>query len=303
MVNRAFLRSNNLASRLGIESAATGGIKKDIDTAKGMAVQDETTTEAPQEEAKYKSLLRRKIVDADVLDTAKGKVLSAIRVLKSSLDAKVSKNVTVTPLVAEIKKVMGKQLDIDLKKAMGGKKDGELRKFLLRNKAAILENMTTTYLMTAMPDAIQKQVDGVWTSDWAGKKIDREKVSTDNGNNKFWRFHQIDGDNVILAAGGDVVGDIPQGLPSFKAPVIQWDLLLALLPAALVMALIGFMEATSISKAIATSTGERVDTNKELVGQGLANIAGSFFGSYTVSGSFSRSAVAAPTRAYTPATR
>ena len=180
LVNRAFLRSNNLASRLGIESAATGGIKKDIDTAKGMAVQEETVTEAPQEEAKYKSLLRRKIVDADVLDTAKGKVLSAIRVLKSPLDAKVSKNVTVTPLIAELKKVMGKQLDIDLKKAMGGKKDGELRKFLLRNKAAILENMTTTYLMTAMPDAIQKQVDGVWTSDWAGKKIDREKVSTDN---------------------------------------------------------------------------------------------------------------------------
>jgi MFS superfamily sulfate permease-like transporter len=59
------------------------------------------------------------------------------------------------------------------------------------------------------------------------------------------------------------------------------------------MALIGFMEATSISKAIATRTGERVDTNKELIGQGLANIAGSFFSSYTVSGSFSRSAVAA----------
>jgi MFS superfamily sulfate permease-like transporter len=53
------------------------------------------------------------------------------------------------------------------------------------------------------------------------------------------------------------------------------------------------MEATSISKAIASSTGERVDASKELVGQGLANIAGSFFGSFTVSGSFSRSAVAA----------
>jgi MFS superfamily sulfate permease-like transporter len=76
-------------------------------------------------------------------------------------------------------------------------------------------------------------------------------------------------------------------------PTIQWELVLALLPAALVMALIGFMEATSISKAIASSTGERVDASKELVGQGLANIAGSFFGSFTVSGSFSRSAVAA----------
>lgn len=114
-----------------------------------------------------------------------------------------------------------------------------------------------------------------------------------------WRFHHVDGDSVILSAGGAVVGNIPQGLPSFNVPVIQWDLLLALLPAALVMALIGFMEATSISKAIATSTGDRVDTSKELVGQGLANIVGSFFGSYTVSGSFSRSAVAARSGAKT----
>jgi MFS superfamily sulfate permease-like transporter len=75
--------------------------------------------------------------------------------------------------------------------------------------------------------------------------------------------------------------------------------MIALLPAAMVMALIGFMEATSISKAIATSTGDRIDTNKELIGQGLANIAGSFFGSYTVSGSFSRSAVASRTGART----
>ena len=114
-----------------------------------------------------------------------------------------------------------------------------------------------------------------------------------------WRFHNVKNGNVTLSSGGAVVGDIPKGLPSYEVPVIHWDLLLALLPAALVMALIGFMEATSISKAIATTTGERVDTSKELVGQGLANIAGSFFGSYTVSGSFSRSAVAARTGAKT----
>ena len=108
-----------------------------------------------------------------------------------------------------------------------------------------------------------------------------------------WRFSGIKNHQIVLSAGGSVVGVIPEGLPSFQAPTVQWDLLLALLPAALVMALIGFMEATSISKAIASSTGERVDPSKELVGQGLANIAGSFFGSFTVSGSFSRSAVAA----------
>ena len=115
--------------------------------------------------------------------------------------------------------------------------------------------------------------------------------ASDDG--KTWRFAKLADEQIIFAAGGAVVGNIPQGLPSFEVPVLRWDLMLALLPAALVMALIGFMEATSISKAIATTTGERVDTSKELIGQGVANIAGSFFGSYTVSGSFSRSAVAA----------
>ena len=121
-------------------------------------------------------------------------------------------------------------------------------------------------------------------------------ASTDG---RRWRLQGVRDGHVTLSAGGDVVGVIPEGLPSFEVPVVHWDLVLALLPAALVMALIGFMEATSISKAIATSTGERVDTNKELIGQGLANIAGSFFSSYTVSGSFSRSAVAARTGAKT----
>lgn len=116
---------------------------------------------------------------------------------------------------------------------------------------------------------------------------------------KTWRFTGVKDNQVILSSGGEVVGDIPKGLPSFNAPVIEWGLLLSLLPAALVMALIGFMEATSISKAIASSTGEKIDASKELVGQGLANIAGSFFGSFTVSGSFSRSAVAARTGART----
>ncbi|MGB5669935.1 MAG: SulP family inorganic anion transporter, partial [Sedimenticolaceae bacterium] len=114
-----------------------------------------------------------------------------------------------------------------------------------------------------------------------------------------WRFQDVKDGKVALSAGGDVVGVIPEGLPSLEVPTVHWDLVLALLPAALVMALIGFMEATSISKAIATSTGERVDANKELIGQGLANIAGSFFSSFTVSGSFSRSAVAARSGAKT----
>ncbi|MCB1800220.1 MAG: STAS domain-containing protein [Gammaproteobacteria bacterium] len=117
------------------------------------------------------------------------------------------------------------------------------------------------------------------------------------GDGRTWRFAGLSGNEITLTSGGAVVGDIPHGLPAFAVPHIQLDLVLALLPAALVMALIGFMEATSISKAIATTTGERVNASKELIGQGLANIVGSFFSSYTVSGSFSRSAVAAKTGA------
>jgi MFS superfamily sulfate permease-like transporter len=129
--------------------------------------------------------------------------------------------------------------------------------------------------------------------------VSEDTVGAQSHDDKTWRFHHAEDGKVIFSAGGAVIGNIPQGLPSFKVPDFRWDLLLALLPSAIVMALIGFMEATSISKAIATVTGEKVDTSKELIGQGLANITGSFFGSYTVSGSFSRSAVAARTGAKT----
>lgn len=116
---------------------------------------------------------------------------------------------------------------------------------------------------------------------------------------KTWRFLTVSNNKVVFSAGGAVVGDIPEGLPHFSVPVIDFEIMLMLLPAAFIMALIGFLEATSISKAIAVKTKQEVNINKELVGQGLANTIGSFFGSYTVSGSFSRSAVAARTGART----
>lgn len=108
-----------------------------------------------------------------------------------------------------------------------------------------------------------------------------------------WRVSSVEGSKVKLTGGGEVVGAIPAGLPGFQVPQIDWKLVLPLLPAALIMALLGFIEATSISKAISAKTGQRINTNRELVGQGLANIVGSFFHAYVVSGSFSRSAVAA----------
>ncbi len=88
-----------------------------------------------------------------------------------------------------------------------------------------------------------------------------------------------------------VVGDIPQGIPLPSLPSVDWDLLDRILGKAFIIALVGFMEAYAIAKFIASQTKQKIDVNQELIGQGLANLVGSFFKSFPVSGSFSRSAV------------
>ena len=93
------------------------------------------------------------------------------------------------------------------------------------------------------------------------------------------------------AAGGAVVGEVPSGLPGFSIPELNWTITGQLLASAVTIALIGFMEAIAIAKAMAGQTRQRLDTNQELVGQGVANITAGLFQAYPVSGSFSRSAV------------
>jgi MFS superfamily sulfate permease-like transporter len=94
-----------------------------------------------------------------------------------------------------------------------------------------------------------------------------------------------------MTGGGEVVGRIPRGLPSLSVPEIDYDIIMHLLPYAVIIALLGFMEAISVAKAMAAKTGQRLDPNRELIGQGLANICGAVAKSYPISGSFSRSAV------------
>jgi SulP family sulfate permease len=72
---------------------------------------------------------------------------------------------------------------------------------------------------------------------------------------------------------------------------IDFSVMIYFLPNVAIISLLGFMEAISVAKAIAAKTGQRLDPNRELIGQGLANIVGSVAKSYPVSGSFSRSAV------------
>ena len=93
------------------------------------------------------------------------------------------------------------------------------------------------------------------------------------------------------AHGGKVVGVVPEGLPSIGIPNFDMSVALDLITKGIVIAVIGYMEAISIAKAIAVQTRQRIDANQGLVGQGLGNIASGLSGAYPVAGSFSRSAV------------
>ncbi len=111
----------------------------------------------------------------------------------------------------------------------------------------------------------------------------------------LWRLKvgnkTIKEDSIQMIGGGAVVGTVPKGLPSFTIPPLDFNIFLHLLPYAIIISLLGFMEAISIAKALAGKTGQRLDPNQELIGQGLANMIGSVSKGYPVSGSFSRSAV------------
>lgn len=91
--------------------------------------------------------------------------------------------------------------------------------------------------------------------------------------------------------GGQVVGNIPEGIPSLALPTFNINVLGNMLVAAIIISLIGFMEAISIAKAMAAKTKDHIDPNQELIGQGLGNMIGSLSQAYPTSGSFSRSAV------------
>ncbi|WP_296635612.1 solute carrier family 26 protein [Polaribacter sp.] len=89
-----------------------------------------------------------------------------------------------------------------------------------------------------------------------------------------------------------IVGKVPSGLPSFQLPEIPLNQVSNLTPIALTLALIAFMEAISVSKAIEEKQNDyEIDSNQELVALGASNMIGSFFQSYPTTGGFSRTAV------------
>lgn len=98
----------------------------------------------------------------------------------------------------------------------------------------------------------------------------------------------------------DAVPALPGALPPPSMPDLSIDTLRKLFAATLVMTLLGLTEAVAIARAIAARDREPLDGSREFVGQGLANIAGSFASSFPTSGSFNRSGVNAGSGARTP---
>lgn len=97
-----------------------------------------------------------------------------------------------------------------------------------------------------------------------------------------------------------LVGEIPAHLPPLSSPDFSYETIKMLAPEAFAVALLGLIEAVSISRAVAAKSSQRIGASQEFIGQGLSNIVGSFFSSYAGSGSFTRSGINYEAGARTP---
>jgi SulP family sulfate permease len=97
-----------------------------------------------------------------------------------------------------------------------------------------------------------------------------------------------------------LVGELPRNLPSPSVPDLSFSTIKQLGSGALAVALLGLVEAVSIARSVALKSGQHINGNQEFIGQGLANVVGSFFSSYASSGSFTRSGINYTAGARTP---
>ncbi len=89
-----------------------------------------------------------------------------------------------------------------------------------------------------------------------------------------------------------IVGEIPQGLPKFAMPILDFSKIIRLLPVAVTLAFLGYTEAFSIGKSVEEKQGTyQIVPNQELLALGFANVLGSLFQSYPSAASFSRTAI------------
>jgi SulP family sulfate permease len=103
----------------------------------------------------------------------------------------------------------------------------------------------------------------------------------------------------LAQQGVKVIGDIPASLPHPRIPELNVAAIHDLAGSALAIALLGLLEAISMAKMIAATTGQKLDMNQQCLSEGLANFAGSFFQCMPGAGSLTRSAINQQAGAYT----
>ena len=106
----------------------------------------------------------------------------------------------------------------------------------------------------------------------------------------------------LEAKGVPVVGDLPQGVPTFAWPSLPWDDVRTLFGAALGVAFVAFADTSVLSRTMAVRRHETVDTNRELVALGLSNVGAGLFQGFPISASSSRTPVAEASGARTQLT-
>ncbi|MFJ7639198.1 SulP family inorganic anion transporter [Peribacillus sp. NPDC097264] len=103
-----------------------------------------------------------------------------------------------------------------------------------------------------------------------------------------------------VATIGSTYGAIPRGFPEFKVPELSVEIIINLLPVAITIALLGGIESLLSATVADNMGGSKHDSNKELVGQGIANIATPFFGGIPATGAIARTATNIKTGAVSP---
>jgi sulfate permease, SulP family len=93
------------------------------------------------------------------------------------------------------------------------------------------------------------------------------------------------------AIGVKIVGSIPTGLAPLTFPEFHWVTWRSLLPTAMMISLVGFVESIAVAKSLASQRRQKIDANQELIGLGAANLGAALMGGFPVTGGFSRSVV------------
>jgi sulfate permease, SulP family len=104
----------------------------------------------------------------------------------------------------------------------------------------------------------------------------------------------------LEARGVAILGEVPGGLPLPALPSAPLEAIVALLPGAIIIALLSYLEGISVARAIAARTRDRIDPDQELLASGAANLAAGLFQAFPVAGGFSRTAVNHTAGARTP---